>query len=79
MKKKSVLAAFAMITQFGLGTATPMILCILAAVWLKNRFALGDWAVLTGVLLGVGSGFMSMIKMIRQMSGLSKEDDDAEP
>ncbi len=76
MKNKPVLAALAMVTQFGLGTVTPMILCILAALWLKSRFALGDWAVLIGVLLGVGSGFMSMIKMIRQMNELNKEDDE---
>ena len=74
--KKSVISALAMVTQFGISTITPMLLCIFAALWLKNRFALGDWAVLIGILLGVGSGFMSMMKMIRQMSELSKKEDD---
>ena len=78
MKNKSVITALGMVTQFGISTITPMLLCIFAALWLKNRFELGDWVVLVGVLLGVGSGFMSMMKMIRQMSELSrKEDDDA--
>ena len=74
--KKSVISALAMVTQFGISTITPMLLCIFAALWLKNRFALGDWVVLIGILMGVGSGFMSMMKMIRQMSELSKKEDD---
>ena len=74
--KKSVISALAMVTQFGITTITPMLLCIFAAMWLKNRFALGDWVVLIGVLMGVGSGFLSMMKMIRQMSELSKKEDE---
>lgn len=78
MKNKSVFTALGMVTQFGISTITPMLLCIFVALWLQNRFGLGDWVVLVGVLMGVGSGFMSMMKMIRQMSELSrKEDDDA--
>ena len=78
MKNKSVFTALGMITQFGISTITPMLLCIFVSVWLQNRFGLGDWVVLVGVLMGVGSGFMSMMKMIRQMSEMSrKEDDDA--
>ena len=74
--KRSVISALAMVTQFGISTITPMLLCIFAALWLKNRFALGDWVVLVGVLMGVGSGFLSMMKMIRRMSELSKKEED---
>ena len=74
--KKSVFSALAMVTQFGISTITPMLLCIFAALWLKNKFALGDWVVLIGVFMGIGSGFLSMMKMIRQMSELSKKEDD---
>ena len=74
--KRSVFSALAMITQFGIGTITPMLLCIFAALWLKDRFALGDWVVLIGVIMGIGSGFLSMMKMIRQMSELSKKEDE---
>ena len=76
MKNKSVFTALGMITQFGISTITPMLLCIFVAVWLQSRFGLGDWVVLVGVLMGVGSGFMSMMKMIRQMSELSRKEDD---
>lgn len=74
--KRSVFSALAMVTQFGISTITPMLLCIFAALWLKNRFALGDWVVLIGVFMGIGSGFLSMMKMIRQMSELSKKEDE---
>lgn len=76
MKKNNVAAAFSMTIQFGISTITPMLLCILVAVWLKNHFALGDWVVLVGLLLGIGSGIMSMLKMIRQMGELAKKEDD---
>ena len=74
--KRSVFSAMAMVTQFGIGIITPMLLCIFAALWLKSRFALGDWVVLIGVFFGMGSGFLSMLKMIRQMSELSKKEDE---
>ena len=79
MKNRSVFAALAMITQFGISVITPILLCILAASWLRGRFGLGDWVVLVGVLLGVGSSFLSMMKLIRQMSELSREEDENEP
>ncbi len=75
MKKNSVFAAFSMITQFGLCVIVPMLLCIGGSVWLKNRCNLGDWVVLIGLLMGIGSGIMSMLKTIKQMNELTKEDD----
>ena len=76
--KKSVFSALAMVSQFGISTITPMLLCIFAAIWLKNRFGLGDYAILIGIILGIGSGFMSMMKMIRRMSEMSKKEDEDE-
>lgn len=76
MKNKSVITALGMVTQFGITTITPILLCIFAALWLKNRFGLGDYVILIGVLLGVGSSFLSMMKMIRQMSELAKKEDE---
>ncbi len=78
MKKSNLAGAFSMIVQFGISVITPMLLCIFAAVWLKNRFGLGDRIVLVGLLLGVGSGIVGMFKAIKQMAKLAeKEDDDA--
>lgn len=60
-------AALSMISQFGLSVATPIVLCILAAGWLKQRFALGDWVMLAGVLTGVGSGLCSILNFIKRI------------
>ncbi|MGN1098284.1 MAG: AtpZ/AtpI family protein [Clostridia bacterium] len=73
--KKSVLTALAMITQFGISVITPVLLCTLGAVWLRNKFGLGDFVVILGILIGIGAGIMTMIKMIRQMSDMAKKED----
>ena len=41
--------------QFGLTLVTPLILCVLLAHWLKNRFQIGDWVILVAVLIGLAS------------------------
>ncbi len=74
--KKSVLTALAMVTQFGITVITPILLCVLAALWLKNKFGLGDFTVVLGILIGVGAAVMSMMKMIKQMGDMTKEDDE---
>ena len=57
--------ALSMITQFGLSVAAPIVLCALAASWIKQRFGLGDWVSLAGILIGVGSGICSMVNFIK--------------
>ncbi len=63
------------LTQLGLSIAVPPVLCILAAVWLRNRFALGGWVVAAGVVLGLGAAFMSLWQNLRAMDRQAKEDD----
>ena len=55
--------------------STAAVLCILAAVWLRNRFALGGWVVAAGVVLGLGAAFMSLWQNLRAMDRQAKEDD----
>ena len=63
------------LTQLGLSIAVPPVLCILGAVWLRNRFALGGWVVAAGVVLGLGAAFMSLWQNLRAMDRQAKEDD----
>ncbi|MEG1782986.1 MAG: AtpZ/AtpI family protein [Oscillospiraceae bacterium] len=49
-----------MITQLTISLLTPCFLCIIATVYLRNRFALGDWIVITGILFGLATGFVSV-------------------
>lgn len=64
------------LTQLGLSIATPIVLCILLATWLQNRFALGHWVTLLGIILGVGGGVVSLFNFIyyvqRQVGGKKK-------
>ena len=53
------------LTQVGLSIATPIVLCILGAVWLQNRFGLGGWVLILGILLGVGGGISSLFQLYR--------------
>ena len=56
-------------TQLGLSTVTPLVVFILGAVWLQNKFQLGGWVILIGVLLGIYSaisGFRYVIAAMRR-------------
>lgn len=52
-------------TQLGISVIVPCILCILGATWLKNRFDLGDWVVVAGILLGAASGVSSLVRYFK--------------
>jgi len=49
-----------LISQLAISMVTPVLLMIAVCIWLKNRYALGDWVVMAGMLLGVGSGLSSV-------------------
>ena len=65
------------LTQLGLSTAVPLAGFVLLAVWLKNRFDLGNWVLFAGVGLGVFSavnGFYKSLMALSNMSMDSKKD-----
>lgn len=64
--------AVAHLTQFGLSMVSPIILCLIFALWLKNTFNTGDWIVFMAILLGVGASCITMfnfIKMVKKEMG----------
>lgn len=63
-KYKNMRAA-AHITQFGLSMVSPIILCIVVALWLRNSFGTGDWVMLLAIALGVMSSVVNMITFIK--------------
>lgn len=70
--------AAAHITQFGLDLVTPIILCVIAASFVKNKFDTGGWIVVLGVCLGVMAAMLNMKKFIdtvkREMGGNSDDE-----
>lgn len=59
------LKAAAWITQFGINMITPIILFIIIALWLKEKFNLGDWIMILAIILGVGGAIGSMFSFIK--------------
>ena len=75
-KYKSLRAA-AWLTQFGLNMVSPIILALLLAAWLKNKFSLGNWIIILAVIFGVGAAFTSMfsfIKFVQRENGGRNDD-----
>ena len=67
--KRESLKALSMISQFGISMITPILLCVLLAKFLVNRyFPSQNWIIVFGVILGALSSFYSMIKLIGQIN-----------
>lgn len=63
------------IAQFGLSIITPIILCALLGVFLKNRFHIPDFVVMLIILLGILSGISSAITFIKSyLKRIEQED-----
>ena len=65
------------ITQLGLSVAIPPLGFTLLAVWIRNRFALGTWVVILGIVIGVIcaiDGFRTSLKAMTRMSGEKKQE-----
>lgn len=59
------------LTQLGLSTAVPLAGFVLLAVWLKNRFDLGNWVLFVGIGLGVINAIDGLRKSLRTLEKLS--------
>lgn len=65
------------LTQLGLSVAVPLGGFVLLAVWLRQRFDLGFWVVIAGVVLGIIcaiDGLRSSLKAMERMSKDKKDD-----
>ena len=65
-KTYKALKNLTMLTQLALSLLTPTLLCIFGAIWLKNKFGLGQWIVMLGIFLGLGSGVQSVYTFAKQ-------------
>ena len=67
--------ALAWLTQLGFNMISPLIICILTATWLKSKFNLGNWIMVIAIIIGVGSGYMSLINFIRMVKKYDEKED----
>lgn len=71
------LRAMAWVTQFGLSMVSPLILCIIAANWLRERFGWGNWVMVLAIIIGALSAvttFASFAKTVKRENGGGKDD-----
>ncbi len=62
------LKAVSHITQFGLDMVTPIVLCTVIAVWLKNKFYIGNWIVIVAIIIGVACMILNLTKFVNTVN-----------
>lgn len=59
-----IAVALTMVLQAGISSVVPVVMCVLGARFLVDKFFFPEYTTLIGIILGVLSGFYSMIKYI---------------
>lgn len=67
------------LTQLGLSIALPPLGFILLAVWLQDRFCLGNWVLWAGIVLGVVCAIDGLRISLRAMEQMSKDKKEQKP
>ena len=67
------------LTQLGLSVAIPPAAFIFLAVWLRNRFELGVWVIIAGVLIGVICAVDGLRVSLKAMERMSKDHKEEKP
>ena len=67
------------LTQLGLSVAVPPAFFIFLAVWLRNRFALGQWIVWAGIVLGLISAIDGLRTSLKTMAKMSEGKEEKNP
>ena len=72
-----LLRSLTWLTQLGLSIIAPPVLCVGGCWWLQNRFSLGGWIMVLGIVLGLGasvSGAMQFYSTVRRQAGKGEKD-----
>lgn len=68
------------LTQLGLSVALPLAGFVLLAVWLRNRFCLGNWVIFVGIGLGLICAMDGLLGSLKAMDRISRgKKDEADP
>ena len=68
------LALLVWLTQLGFSVAFPLAGFILGSVWLRNRFDLGIWIVILGIILGLVGAVDGFRISMKAMSRLTEQE-----
>ena len=72
---KEIFQALNSISQLGLSVAISFLLWIFFAMWIRDKFNLGNFVMIIGILLGLGSAVLSFIKFCGLISPKEKNDE----
>jgi hypothetical protein len=67
------------LTQLGFSVAVPLAGFVLLAVWLKDRFGLGQWVIYVGIGLGLICAIDGLRNSLKAMERLSRRKKDDPP
>lgn len=67
------------LTQLGFSVAFPLAGFILLAVWLRERFGLGVWVLIAGIVLGFAGAVDGLRTSLKAMEIMSRSKKDKEP
>lgn len=67
------------LTQFGLSVCLPVVLLVMASVWVQKTFQLGGWIVVIGVVLGILGSVGSLRASLKAMDRQGKMPENKKP
>ncbi len=68
MKDYSFLRDLVWLTELGLSVASPLVVFIVGAVWLKNAFGLPAWIVAVGAVIGAAGAVGGLMTSLKRMN-----------
>lgn len=76
MQKRSrfgeMLRLLTYVTQFGMAVVSPIVLSVLAGVWLAQRFGIGPWLIVVLLFVGLISGGCGFYRFVRIFMDIEK-------
>lgn len=73
--RKEIFEALSAVTGLGLSVVISFLLWVGIAYWLQSKFSLGNYIMVIGVLLGIGSGSMTFWKFCTRDVKKGKKDE----
>jgi hypothetical protein len=77
MKNRKPFAKLTLITQFGVSLISPILLCLFVSIWIQERFQIGYWVVIIGILLGIAAMMNTFYRFYKKYT--SEEDKEKAP